>query len=55
MDNRNNKVTQMPDRRGESGRPGGAQSKNPWIGIALLPVMISGIVVGIASYATAKQ
>lgn len=28
------------------------QSKNPWIGIALLPVMISGIVVGIASYAT---
>ena len=27
------------------------QSKNPWIGIALLPVMISGIVVGLASYA----
>lgn len=27
------------------------QSKNPWIGIALLPVMISGIVIGLASYA----
>ena len=27
------------------------QSKHPWIGIALLPVMISGIVVGLASYA----
>ena len=25
--------------------------KNPWIGIALLPVMISGIVIGLASYA----
>ena len=27
-------------------------ARSPWIGIALLPVMISGIVVGIASYAT---
>lgn len=28
MDNRNNKVTQMPDRRGESGRPGGASARS---------------------------
>lgn len=28
MDNRNSKVTQMPDRRGESGRPGGASARS---------------------------
>ena len=28
MDNRNNKVTQMPDRRGKSGRPGGASARS---------------------------
>ncbi|HCA73528.1 hypothetical protein [uncultured Bifidobacterium sp.] len=27
-------------------------SRKPWMGIALLPVMLSGIVVGLASYAT---